>query len=234
MFCLWSLQTALWHLRLSSQKKKKRRKSISVPGVVCVLMYHCYGGAKDLFPQLMKAQSEMLPLSFSWQVQISLIDIKAVMITLPRTRWRTTLGSSRSCCDCLTRALNLWRAGTVVSRLLYSNLLFISFRTHWHGSRSTRWFQFHELLTLNQFTTDAKRLCWFRSCMCVLLILQIFHLQNKMEKSSIIDFFLLYFSIFLLSCNLQADWFPLFCNHVLVLWLIGLLLRRCCSTTFRF
>lgn len=73
-------------------KKKKKRKSISVPGVVCVLIYHCYGGAKDLFPQLMKAQSEMLPLSFSWQVQISLIDIKAVMITLPRTRWRTTPG----------------------------------------------------------------------------------------------------------------------------------------------
>lgn len=91
MFCLWSLQTALWHLRLSSQKERGT-KSISVPGVVCVLIYHCYGGAKDLFPQLMKAQSEMLPLRFSWQVQISLIDIKAVMITLPQTRWSATAG----------------------------------------------------------------------------------------------------------------------------------------------
>lgn len=196
------------------KKKKKKRKSISVPGVVCVLIYHRYGGAKDLFPQLMKAQSEMLPLSFSWQVQISLIDIKAVMITLPRARWCTTPGSSRSCCDGLTRAQNLWRAGTVVSRLLYSNFLFISFRTHRHGSRSTRWFQFHELLTLNQFTTDAKRLCWFRSCMCVLLILQIFLLQNKMEKSSIIDFFLLYFSIFFVVLQFTG-------------WLISFVLQSC-------
>lgn len=203
MFCLWSLQTALWHPRFSSQEKKKekkrKRKSISVPGVVCVLIYHCYGGAKDLFPQLMKAQSEMLPLSFSWQVQISLIDIKAVMIASPRTRMAHNSGSSRfPAAIAWQGALNLWRAGTVVSRLLCSNLLFISFRARWHGSRSTGWFQFHELLTLNQFTIDAKkRRCWFRSCMCVLLILQIFHLQNKMgKKSSIIDLFLLYFSIF--------------------------------------
>lgn len=93
MFFLWSLQTPLWHLRLRSHKERgEKKKSISVPGVVYALIYHCYGGAKDLFPQLMKAQREMLPLRFSWQVQISLIDIKGVMITLPRTRWRTTPG----------------------------------------------------------------------------------------------------------------------------------------------
>lgn len=74
------------------QPERKRKKLISVPGVVYVLIFHCYGGAEDLFPQLMKAQSEMLPLRFSWQVQISLIDIKAVMITLPRTHRRTTPG----------------------------------------------------------------------------------------------------------------------------------------------
>lgn len=55
-------------------------------------MYHCYGGAKDLFPQLMNAQNEMLPLRFLWQVQISLIDIKAVMITVLRSRWHATPG----------------------------------------------------------------------------------------------------------------------------------------------
>lgn len=76
------------------KKKEKKKKSISVPGVVCVLIYHCYGGAKDLFPQLMKAQSET-PLSFPWQVQISLIDIKAVMIPLPRTCMAHNSGSSR-------------------------------------------------------------------------------------------------------------------------------------------
>lgn len=102
-------------------------------------------------------------------------------------------GLSRSCCDCLTRALNLWRAGTVMSKPLHSNLLFMSFGTHWHthGSRSRRRFDFHELLMLNQYMTDEKRLCSFRSCMCVLLIL-----QNKRVKSSTIDLFSLYFSIF--------------------------------------
>lgn len=90
-FCLWRLQTALWHLRLSSQKEKEQ-KSISVPGLIYVLIYHCYCSAKDLFPQLMKAEKELLHLRFLWQVQISLIDIKAVMIALLRTRRRATPG----------------------------------------------------------------------------------------------------------------------------------------------
>lgn len=200
------------------QPERKRKKSISVPGVVYVLIYHCYGGAEDLFPQLMKALSEMLPLRFSWQVQISLMDIKAVMITLPRTRRRTTPG-------CHVPAVIAWQGpwiygeqALVMSKPLHSNLLFMSFGTHWHthGSRSRRRFDFHELLMLNQFMTDVKRLCWFRSCMCVLLIL-----QNKRVKSSTIDLFSLYFSIFC-SCNLRTDWFPLSCNRVFVLWLIGL------------
>lgn len=71
--------------------KKKKKHQFQSQGSFLFWYITVTGGAKDLFPQLMKAQSEMLPRRFSWQVQISLIDIKAVMIILPPTRWRTTL-----------------------------------------------------------------------------------------------------------------------------------------------
>lgn len=206
------------------QPIRTRKKSISLPGVVYVLIYHCYGGAKDLYPQLMKAQSEMLPLRFSWQIQISPIDIKAVMITWPRTQ-----------CQVVTLLLRLpdkapgfMASGHGYVQPLHCNLLFISFGTHWrtHGSHSRRWYDCHELLTMK---TDFVDLGY----VCVLLIMQIFHLQNERGKK-FSNWFVFHCVFQYFFFNLRTAWLPLSCNCVLVFWLIGLWLSRCCSTTHRF
>lgn len=79
---------------------------------------------KDLFACLWALGTGMLYLRSLWQVQIFLIVIKVVMITMPQTHRCAALSLSRSCCDCLTNALNLWHWGRVVSELLGNNPLY--------------------------------------------------------------------------------------------------------------